>query len=72
ERGRAFVAQHYSKERLVADVLNLYGELLPSPLPASERASGETRPGAGAAATVATAAKQGSAPLIESARLKGD
>jgi glycosyltransferase involved in cell wall biosynthesis len=47
ERGRAFVAEHYSKERLVADVLNLYGELLP-------------------------AARQGSVPLIETARLKGD
>lgn len=47
ERGRAFVAEHYSKERLVADVLNLYGELLPT-------------------------AKQGSVPLIETARLKGD
>ncbi|HJR05838.1 MAG TPA: glycosyltransferase [Pyrinomonadaceae bacterium] len=31
ERGRAFVAEHYSKERLVKDVLNLYSELLPSP-----------------------------------------
>jgi glycosyltransferase involved in cell wall biosynthesis len=31
ERGRAFVAEHYSKERLVRDVLNLYHELLPSP-----------------------------------------
>jgi glycosyltransferase involved in cell wall biosynthesis len=31
ERGRAFVAEHYSKERLVRDVLNLYSELLPSP-----------------------------------------
>lgn len=30
-RGRAFVAEHYSKERLVRDVLNLYSELLPSP-----------------------------------------
>lgn len=30
ERGRAFVTKNYSKERLVADVLNLYGELLPS------------------------------------------
>jgi glycosyltransferase involved in cell wall biosynthesis len=30
ERGQSFVAEHYSKERLVADVLNLYGELLPS------------------------------------------
>jgi glycosyltransferase involved in cell wall biosynthesis len=47
ERGRAFVAEHYSKERLVADVLNLYGELLPT-------------------------AKQGSVPLIETARVKGD
>ncbi|HEV7903655.1 MAG TPA: glycosyltransferase [Pyrinomonadaceae bacterium] len=47
ERGRAFVAEHYSKERLVADVLNLYGELLPE-------------------------ARQGSVPLIETARLKGD
>jgi glycosyltransferase involved in cell wall biosynthesis len=46
-RGRAFVAEHYSKERLVADVLNLYSELLPS-------------------------AKQGSVPLIETARVKGD
>jgi glycosyltransferase involved in cell wall biosynthesis len=27
ERGRALVAEHYSKERLAADVLNLYGEL---------------------------------------------
>ena len=31
ERGREFVAEHYSKERLVRDVLNLYNELLPSP-----------------------------------------
>ncbi|HEX8634406.1 MAG TPA: glycosyltransferase [Pyrinomonadaceae bacterium] len=31
ERGRAFVAEHYSKERLVRDVLNLYSELSPSP-----------------------------------------
>jgi glycosyltransferase involved in cell wall biosynthesis len=31
ERGRAFVAEHYSKERLVKDVLNLYSELVPSP-----------------------------------------
>ncbi|MDQ1589942.1 MAG: hypothetical protein QOG71_569 [Pyrinomonadaceae bacterium] len=31
ERGHAFVAEHYSKERLVRDVLNLYSELLPSP-----------------------------------------
>ena len=31
ERGLAFVAEHYSKERLVKDVLNLYSELLPSP-----------------------------------------
>jgi glycosyltransferase involved in cell wall biosynthesis len=31
ERGRAFVAEHYSKERLVRDVLNLYSELLPTP-----------------------------------------
>jgi glycosyltransferase involved in cell wall biosynthesis len=31
ERGQAFVAEHYSKERLVKDVLNLYSELLPSP-----------------------------------------
>jgi glycosyltransferase involved in cell wall biosynthesis len=31
ERGRSFVAEHYSKERLVKDVLNLYSELLPSP-----------------------------------------
>jgi glycosyltransferase involved in cell wall biosynthesis len=31
ERGRAFVTEHYSKERLVKDVLNLYSELLPSP-----------------------------------------
>ncbi|HEX9917666.1 MAG TPA: glycosyltransferase, partial [Pyrinomonadaceae bacterium] len=31
ERGRAFVAEHYSKERLVRDVLNLYSELAPSP-----------------------------------------
>ncbi|HYO99630.1 MAG TPA: glycosyltransferase [Pyrinomonadaceae bacterium] len=31
ERGRAFVVEHYSKERLVKDVLNLYSELLPSP-----------------------------------------
>jgi glycosyltransferase involved in cell wall biosynthesis len=31
ERGRAFVSEHYSKERLVKDVLNLYSELLPSP-----------------------------------------
>jgi len=30
-RGRAFVAEHYSKERLVRDVLNLYSELSPSP-----------------------------------------
>jgi glycosyltransferase involved in cell wall biosynthesis len=73
ERGRAFVAEHYSKERLVADVLNLYGELLPSPpLPTPERASSDTRSGAGAKGTAATAAKQGSVPLIESARLKGD
>jgi glycosyltransferase involved in cell wall biosynthesis len=47
ERGQAFVAEHYSKERLVEDVLNLYGELLPT-------------------------ARQGSVPLIETARLKGD
>jgi glycosyltransferase involved in cell wall biosynthesis len=31
ERGLTFVAEHYSKERLVKDVLNLYSELLPSP-----------------------------------------
>jgi glycosyltransferase involved in cell wall biosynthesis len=31
ERGQAFVAEHYSKERLVKDVLNLYSELSPSP-----------------------------------------
>jgi glycosyltransferase involved in cell wall biosynthesis len=31
ERGRAFVTEHYSKERLVRDVLNLYSELSPSP-----------------------------------------
>ena len=31
ESGRAFVTEHYSKERLVKDVLNLYSELLPSP-----------------------------------------
>jgi glycosyltransferase involved in cell wall biosynthesis len=31
ERGQAFVAEHYSKERLVRDVLNLYSELSPSP-----------------------------------------
>jgi glycosyltransferase involved in cell wall biosynthesis len=31
ERGRVFVAEHYSKERLVRDVLNLYSELSPSP-----------------------------------------
>jgi hypothetical protein len=31
ERGRAFVSEHYSKERLVRDVLNLYSELVPSP-----------------------------------------
>ncbi|HEY9404259.1 MAG TPA: glycosyltransferase [Pyrinomonadaceae bacterium] len=31
ERGRAFVSEHYSKERLVRDMLNLYSELLPSP-----------------------------------------
>jgi len=31
ERGLAFVAEYYSKERLVKDVLNLYSELLPSP-----------------------------------------
>ncbi|HZH92006.1 MAG TPA: glycosyltransferase [Pyrinomonadaceae bacterium] len=38
ERGRAFVVEHYSKERLVGDVLNLYSELSPSPsLAASKR-----------------------------------
>jgi glycosyltransferase involved in cell wall biosynthesis len=31
ERGRAFVEEHYSKERLVRDVLDLYSELSPSP-----------------------------------------
>ncbi|HYG12401.1 MAG TPA: glycosyltransferase [Pyrinomonadaceae bacterium] len=31
ERGRAFVTEHYSKERLVRDMLNLYSELSPSP-----------------------------------------
>jgi glycosyltransferase involved in cell wall biosynthesis len=59
ERGQAFVAEHYSKERLVADVLNLYGELLPSS-PKSP------------AAVRAAAAEQGSVPSIEAARLKGD
>ncbi|HKP72512.1 MAG TPA: glycosyltransferase [Pyrinomonadaceae bacterium] len=58
ERGRAFVAEHYSKERLVADVLKLYDELLP------QRAPDEARGG--------VATKQGSVPGIESARLKGD
>jgi glycosyltransferase involved in cell wall biosynthesis len=71
ERGRAFVAEHYSKERLVADVLNLYDELLPSPpAPLAARTSDGAR-GRGTAA-MATAAKQGSGPLIETARLKGD
>jgi glycosyltransferase involved in cell wall biosynthesis len=31
ERGRAFVTEHYSKERLVRDVIDLYSELSPSP-----------------------------------------
>ena len=31
ERGRAFVSEHYSKERLVRDMLNLYSELSPLP-----------------------------------------
>ncbi|HEY0098505.1 MAG TPA: glycosyltransferase [Pyrinomonadaceae bacterium] len=71
ERGRAFVAEHYSKERLVADVLNLYSELLPSQTsPTAERVSSHAR-GKGAA-TAKTAAKQGSVPGIETARLKGD
>lgn len=56
ERGLAFVAEHYSKERLVKDVLNLYSELLPSPR----------------VAAVAVTTKQGGVPAIESARVKGD
>jgi hypothetical protein len=54
-------------------VLNLYGELLPSP-PRTlqpERVSKDAR-GGELAATVTTAAKQGSVPSIETARLKGD
>lgn len=71
ERGRAFVAEHYSKERLVADVLNLYGELMPSPPRRQERVSSDEARGAGAA-TAATTKQQGSVPGIEAARLKGD
>jgi glycosyltransferase involved in cell wall biosynthesis len=62
ERGRAFVTKHYSKERLVADVLNLYEELM-SP----RRLTGEAHRVAAAATT-----KQGSAAGIEPARGKGD
>ncbi|HEX8131710.1 MAG TPA: glycosyltransferase [Pyrinomonadaceae bacterium] len=48
ERGRAFVAEHYSKERLVRDVLNLYSELLPSPRVAMVSKQGGV-PGVGSA-----------------------
>ena len=57
ERGRAFVAEHYSKERLVKDVLNLYSELLPSPRVAVAPQQQQSR---------------GARPAIESARVKGD
>jgi glycosyltransferase involved in cell wall biosynthesis len=68
ERGRAFVSEHYSKERLVADVLNLYEELM-SPRRVREAAHNSVAPAA--AATGATK-KQGSVPGIEPARGKGD
>jgi glycosyltransferase involved in cell wall biosynthesis len=48
-RGRAFVEQHYSKERLVEDVLRLYENLLPA------RGRGR-REGAGAAGDIGRAA----------------
>ncbi|MCA1565468.1 MAG: glycosyltransferase [Acidobacteria bacterium] len=65
ERGRAFVAEHYSKERLVADVLNLYEELM-SP----RRVQGAAHNSVAAAAGATK--QQGSVPGIEPARGKGD
>jgi len=59
ERGLAFVAEHYSKERLVKDVLNLYSELLPSPRVAVAPQQQQQQ-------------QQRSVPAIESARVKGD
>jgi glycosyltransferase involved in cell wall biosynthesis len=56
ERGQAFVAEHYSKERLVRDVLNLYSELVPSPR----------------VAAVAAVSQQGGVPIAGAARGKGD
>ncbi|HEV2881239.1 MAG TPA: glycosyltransferase [Pyrinomonadaceae bacterium] len=69
ERGRAFVVEHYSKERLVADVLNLYEELMsPRRLPDSKTRRTTTA----SAATAGATTKQGSVPGIEPARGKGD
>ncbi len=60
-RGRMFVETNYSKERLVADVLSLYEELLN---PARGRTDDETRS--------SVEAPQGVAPVARAARLKGD
>jgi glycosyltransferase involved in cell wall biosynthesis len=69
ERGRAFVAEHYSKERLVADVLNLYEELMS---PRRVQGAAHKSVAAAAAATGATKTQQGSVAGIEPARGKGD
>ncbi|HEX8455723.1 MAG TPA: glycosyltransferase [Pyrinomonadaceae bacterium] len=52
ERGQAFVAEHYSKERLVKDVLNLYSELLPSPHVAVVSGQGGVQKAVGTSARV--------------------
>ncbi len=67
ERGRAYVAEHYSVERLTADVLHLYEELLSR----TGHLRGESRMVAGATAET----KQNISRIADStaaARLKGD
>lgn len=56
ERGRSFVAQHYAKERLLADMMKLYAELGEQQTVAARAESGLPPP----------------APQLGTARLKGD